>query len=481
MCYYRGMRNRVFALAGALALLLVSPFGGADGAEPAAVPAGAVWVLEVEGAIGPAISDYAARGLAAAGDGGAALAVLRMNTPGGLDGAMRDIIAAILASPVPVATFVSPQGSRAASAGTYILYASHIAAMAPATNLGAATPVSIGAPGMPSPPAPQDEPEADSGTADSPAADAEENADAPTPATAMERKMINDAAAYIRGLAELRGRNAEWAEQAVREAVSLSAQEALEMHVIDVVADDIKDLLEQLHGREIDMSSAGDGGAEPLALALNDAVIHEHKPDWRTRFLATITNPSLVLILGMIGFYGIILEFYNPGALVPGTVGVICLLLAGYALQLLPVNYAGLALLLVGLGLMLAEALSPSFGILGGGGLAAFMIGGVLLFDTEVEAFRIGWPVLLATGLVTGGLIIATISIALRMRRRPAAADRMLGETGVALTDIAGAGQARILGEIWEAKSAQPIQSGDPVRVIGVSGLVLSVEKEATP
>ncbi|MCZ6831290.1 MAG: nodulation protein NfeD [Gammaproteobacteria bacterium] len=426
---------------------------------PTPVAPGAIWVLDLDGAVGPATSDYLLRGMEKAAQADAALIVIRMNTPGGLDGAMRDIIQGILASPVPVATYVSPQGARAASAGTYILYASHIAAMAPATNLGAATPVSIGGPSPVTEPAPEEDSETESAGKGS---------------TAMERKMINDAAAYIRGLAELRGRNSEWAESAVRDAESLSAQEALEQNVIDLVAANLDEMLQLLEGRSIAM----DG--DEFVLELADAPIHEAAPDWRTEFLAIITNPNLVLILGMIGFYGIILEFYNPGSLVPGTIGVICLLLAGYALQLLPVNYAGLALLVFGIGLMVAEAMAPSFGILGFGGIVAFVMGGIILFDTDVEAFQVAWPLLLVFAIVTAAFIMVTISIALRMRRQQVTTgiEKMLGLRGEALAEINTEGMVRVGAEIWQARSGQPIEKGSRVIVTDVSGLLLHVKKE---
>ncbi len=422
-------------------------------------PLDAIWVLELDGAVGPATSDYIVRGLEDAHAANARFAVIRMDTPGGLDGAMRDIIEAILGSPVPVATWVSPQGARAASAGTYILYASHVAAMAPATNLGAATPVPLGAPGPAQAPRPDE--------ADGEAVEAPDT-------TAMEKKMVNDAAAYIRGLANLRNRNAEWAELAVREAASLSAREALEAGVIDIVARSLHDLLDQAEGRVVSVDGAD------VTLALEGAAVFEATPDWRTEFLTIITNPSLVLILGMIGFYGIILEFYNPGSLVPGTIGVICLLLAGYALQLLPVNYAGLALLVFGIALMVAEAVSPSFGIMGIGGLIAFTFGGVILFDTDVEAFQVAWPLLAAIGVVSGAFIIITINIAMRMRhqRVTTGVEQMIGSAGTALEDFEGHGQVRVGSEIWEAHSDQALSAGEAVVVREVHGLKLVVEKE---
>ncbi len=443
-----------------LAMLLLCCCAGHALAQDRAPPLpGAVWVLDLDGAVGPATSDYLVRGFEKAQETRAALIVIRMNTPGGLDGAMRDIIEGILASPVPVATYVTPQGSRAASAGTYILYASHIAAMAPATNLGAATPVSIGAP---APPSPQQEPDSEGTESQG--------------KTAMERKIINDASAYIRGLAELRGRNAEWAELAVRDAASLSSSEALENNVIDLVSRDLAHLLEQLDGRTVQVND------EERTLEVALAPIHEALPDWRTEFLTIITNPNLVLILGMIGFYGIILEFYNPGSLAPGTVGIICLLLAGYGLQLLPVNYAGLALLIVGIGLMMAEAMAPSFGILGTGGVVAFVIGGIILFDTDVEAFQVSWLALIAIGTVTAGFIIITISMVLRMRHQGVSTgiQTIVGQPGVVLADFDDEGSVRVGPEIWRAHCDEPLKSGDAVTVTDVSGLSLRVKKESS-
>ncbi len=435
-------------------IILAQALPAAD--HPAAP--GSIWVIQIDGAIGPATSDYLLRGFEAAHESSASLIIIQMDTPGGLDSSMRDIIAAILNSKIPVASFVSPQGARAASAGTYISYAAHIAAMAPATNLGAATPVQIGAPSMPT--APGQEPE-------------EAPADG---STAMERKMVNDASAYIRGLAELRGRNIDWAEEAVRDASSLSASEALELNVIDLIADDIDDLIQQLEGRVIEV------GDNETTLSLHGKEIFTLVPDWRTEFLTIITNPNLVLVLGMIGIYGIILEFYNPGATVPGVVGVICLILAGYSLQLLPVDYAGLVLVFFGIILMIGEAMVPSFGILGIGGIIAFSIGGLMLFDTEFEAFQVGYPVLGATALVSALLIFVTINIALKIRKKSVTTgiQTMIGQNGQVLTNPEDGIQVRIGAEIWTATSEDDLSAGDAIEVLEVDGMSLQVAKSAT-
>ncbi len=420
------------------------------------VASGKIWLLDIEGAIGPATSDYLLRGFEYAEAAEASLIVLRMDTPGGLDGAMRDIIKAILASDIPVVSYVAPKGARAASAGTYISYASHIAAMAPATNLGAATPVQIGAPSLPSMPSKE-----------------ESDEDIKPMSTAMERKMVNDSSAYIIGLAELRGRNAEWAEQAVREAVSIDANTAMELNVIDIIANDLADLYQQLDGKEVTTNSGS------YKLELVDRDTHIHAPDWRTEVLSILTNPSMILILGMIGMYGIILEFYNPGSLVPGITGVICLLLAAYSIQLLPLNYAGLALLLLGLSLMIAEALVPSFGILGIGGIIAFSIGGLMLFDTEFEAFQLGLPTLIITGIISALLIIATINLALKVRKKRLSTGTiaLIGQSGEALSDLKKEGQVRIGSEIWRATSEDNIEPGDSVSVVSIDALLLTVKK----
>ena len=428
-----------------------------------AQPVPPVVLLTLSGAVGPASADYLRRGLDKAAAFDAQLVVITMDTPGGLDLSMRAIIRHILASPVPVVGFVAPNGARAASAGTYILYASHVAAMAPATNLGAATPVAIG---------PRSEPREPAAAKDQPGQDADRAPDAQSTAQTMTRKQTSDAAAYIRGLAQLRGRNAQWADKAVREAVSLSAQEALQLNVIDLVAADVPQLLKQLDGRKI----AVQGRERQLATATADTI--EYQPDWRTRMLVVITDPGIAYVLLMIGFYGLLLEFYNPGLIAPGVIGGISLLVALFALQLLPVSYTGLALIALGVGLLVAEHFAPGFGVPGIGGIIAFVIGSIMLIDTDVPGYRVPWQLIGGVAAAGAGVLFVVLNFALRARQRPLVSGReqMLGATGEVLAITDGGVFARTRGEVWQVRANVPLGRGQRVRVVGIDGLLLAVE-----
>jgi membrane-bound serine protease (ClpP class) len=444
----------------AIGLLLVSP---ASSRSADAQADRSATLIELNGPIGPAMSRYVEQSLADARIQRSAVVILQMDTPGGLDTSMRDIIKAMLASPVPIVGYVAPSGARAASAGTYILYASHLAAMAPATNLGAATPISIGAePSSPPPIVNPGDEKKQKGPEEIPTG------------TASERKAVNDAVAYIRALAQLRGRNAVWAEAAVRGAASLSANDALKENVIDIVAKDVPDLLQQLQGRKVKVPD------QEIILDTQALVVRSVAPDWRTRVLLILTHPTIAYGLLLIGIYGLLLEGYNPGAVLPGVVGALSLLLGLYGLQLLAVNYAGLALMALGIGLIVTEFFMPAYGSLGVGGLAAFVIGSIILFGNDASGLSVALPVIGGIA-VAGALVIVTIAwLAARARRRPLSTgvETMVGATVEVVDDCQDRCVVRYGGELWNARTPSPLRAGQQARIVKVVDLTLWVEPQ---
>ena len=442
-------------------LLAVAP----DRAPAQEQPSRAVLLLDIKGAIGFVAAEQLAKALQRAKATGAQALIVRLDTPGGLLSSTREMIHAILASPVPVIMYVAPNGSRAASAGTYLMYASHVAAMAPSTHLGAATPVSLSPGGFPgSPPQPPPPKPSEIEKDKQPASDQ----------TTMDKKVVNDAVAYIRSLAELRGRNADWAEKAVREAATLTASAALKERVVDMIARDVDDLLSQVDGRKI-TTAAGEVRLETLGRP-----VIELKPDWKVQLMSVLSDPNVALILMMIGIYGILFEFWHPGAVVPGVIGAISLIVALTSLSVLPVNYAGLALLLLGIALMVAEAFAPSFGILGLGGIVAFVLGAFFLFDPDQSDIPIqaSWQVVAGLTAVSAAFFVGILGLAMRARQRPVrtGAEEMIGSTGEVVHWAGGEGRIHVGGEIWAARSGASLARGQKVRVVSRTGLTLAVQ-----
>ncbi|MBY0500562.1 MAG: nodulation protein NfeD [Alphaproteobacteria bacterium] len=406
-----------------------------------------VVLLDVKGAIGPATEEYIHQGIEHAFSENAEFIILRLNTPGGLDKAMRSIIQDIISAPLPIITYVGPEGSRAASAGTYILYASHIAAMAPATNLGAATPISLDVVGseMGKEKHPQEK-------------------------SAEEKKILSDSIAYLKGLAHLRHRNEEWAEQTVKDAASLQSDEALNLKVIDMVAQNIPDLLKQLNGVPVTVQN------QVKVLQTQDLNVEVWEPDWRLRFLEVITDPSIAYILLIIGIWGLFFEFYNPGFVLPGVVGTIALLLALYAFQLLPIHYTGLALTLVGIGFMAAELFVPSYGVLSAGGLIAFFVGSVLLLD--LNGYQTPWGLIIGMSIASISFFLFIIGFAIKARRRKlvSGSETLIGMIGVVQNDFKDAGWVKIEGELWKAHTPLPLKKGESVRIVKCKGLEVIVK-----
>lgn len=447
---------------------------------------GTAIVLDLKGALGVATAEYIVGGIDEAQERNANLVIIRMDTPGGLMEPMRDIVQSILGSSVPVATYVTPGGARADSAGTYILLASHVAAMAPTTHLGAATPVSLMGedtddkkPANPFAPPPLDREEKED--ADETQTEAVEDGDESgeedeskpeIPGGAMDRKVMNDAISYIRGLAEAHGRNADWAEQAVRTAATLTATEALEMNVIDLIADNQAELLEAVNGMEVLVNNAA------FTVEAESLTVEEIEPGWRLKVLGAIAQPEVAILLLMVGLYGLLFEGYNPGAIIPGVAGVICLLLAAYALQVLPVNYVGLALILVGLALITAEAFVPSFGALGLGGIAAIIFGSIMMFDSGIPGFGISVGFVVSMAVVVGGLLLWLVSYLVKARRQGAVSgrDRIIGATGIAMESFTDHGKVWLEGEAWSAVSRKPVEKDQTVVIRNLNGLVLTVE-----
>ncbi len=415
-----------------LLILCTASYGSTGG--------GYIQVLSIRSTINPVISDFITKSINKAVSGGAACVIIELDTPGGLDTAMRDIVQAILNSPVPIVVYVAPSGARAASAGVMITLASHIAAMAPGTNIGAAHPVGLGEGKM-------DE--------------------------AMTQKVLNDASAYAKSLAEQRGRNVQWAVKAVRESESASAAKALELRIIDVIAESQDELIKKIDGREV-TTVAGS-----KKLQLKGLPLQRVQMDWRHRVLDTLSNPNIAYILMMLGFYGLFFELSNPGVVFPGVFGAICLILAFFALQTLPVNYAGILLILLGIALFIAEIKVTSYGVLTLGGIVALTLGSIMLFESPEQYLRVSWYIIVPTVATTAGFFLFALSFALKshLAKPTTGREGLIGMKGKVLVSLRPEGKVFVHGEYWNAESDEEIKEGEFIEVVGVSGLKLKVRR----
>ncbi|MGO8953550.1 MAG: NfeD family protein [Rhodomicrobium sp.] len=459
----------VYRLLAAL-LLTLSPLRAALGQEARdETPKPFALQADIAGVIGPATAMFVQKAIGEARSRRAEVLILRLDTPGGLLTSTREIIESILASPVPVIGYVAPSGAHAASAGTYILYATNVAAMAPGTNIGAATPVQIGGGGIPGLPSPDEQ--RPGGHSEGKNKDGEGGKPVNAPLPTLETKAANDAVALIRGLAELRGRNADWAEKAVREAATLNARQALEQHVIDLIAPDTQALLRAIDGRKLVI------GQQERTLATAGIEVVRIEPGFMAKALGAIANPNVALILMLIGVYGLFFELMSPGAVAPGVIGTISLVLALYALSELPLDYAGLALVALGIAFMIAEAFMPTFGILGFGGIAAFVFGAAMLVNTDIPDYRVSYSVIASMAAISAAFLIVLMGYVWRGQTRKAVsgAEQLIGSEAVVLDWQDGEGYVWAQGERWHARGDLKFVAGQKLTVRKLDGLSLIV------